>query len=183
MFAKSFKIKSVFLYHFQILKQSFVPYVVLLIFGVPVPLSSSLFLKISSAAPIIRNSHPVCLRLINSWSHFKSHLEISSLLPFPSLTDFFDLTFVHTGLAIPEFSGHTSSKEYYFRWEYFLNHHNHESISSTQTFHHWIQQKPTFLPQASTPHPSLGKGNFPWQYLFLAGKTEWSILQFTWLRT
>ena len=128
--------QSVFSYHFQISKQCFVLSVVLLIFDAPVPLSFSPFLKTSSAAPVIWNSHPVCLCLINSWSHLKSHLQISSLFSSLSLTAFFNLTFVLTGLAIPELSGHTWSKEYYFRWEFFQ-----PQGEGSQTFHHWIQQK------------------------------------------
>lgn len=46
----------------------------------------------SPAAPVIWKSHSVCLHLINSGSHFKSHLEISSLLPCFSMTAFCDLT-------------------------------------------------------------------------------------------
>lgn len=53
----------------------------------------------SPAAPVIWKSHSVCLHLINSGSHFKSHLEISSLLPCSSMTVFCDLTSISIRLV------------------------------------------------------------------------------------
>lgn len=50
----------------------------------------------SSAVPVIWDCHLTCLHLIDTWSHFKSHLETSSLLSRSSWTALLALTFIST---------------------------------------------------------------------------------------
>ena len=77
---------------------------------------------------------------------------------------------------------HIWPKEYYLRWGGF-----HQSQSGR------LPKLPSLVPTEAHPpfpsrsasmlRPSLGNGTFQWQFLFVVGRTDWSILQFTWLKT
>lgn len=150
--------KSVLWDHFQILKQCFALYVVLLIFGVPVPLSFIFFLKTHMQWHLLQLlSFGTAILYVFASSTFDLISNLiwkfppSSLFP-PWVLSLTWLLFPLT-YAVPEFSGHTWSKEYYFRWEYFLQPQggmlpNFSSLAPTKVY---------------PPSPSLYSTSQPWE--------------------